>query len=207
MKTHLQGLKTVKVFVLIKEKNAFSVLFSLVLTFSIVFLIYHSGLASFIRRMGELIIFRHTDSHHVNSINFISSSQNIPDKYPLYTNSDLYMANVVYIGFLKNKFWSWTLDGIILKLDLTHNSTYGIAVPLKNAAYACKSLKSLNEKGLVEIINPHPNFGGVIIESDRGNLDINNFRSIAKSGNLVKVVYNKRTGDLVGVVLIDFKCI
>jgi len=115
------------------------------------------------------------------------------------------MTNVVYIGFLENKFWSWTLDGIILKLDVTRDSTYGIAVPLENTAYTRRSLTNLFEKGLVEIIKPHPNFGGVIIESNRGNLDMNNFRSIAKSGNLVKVIYNERSGELVGAVLIDFK--
>jgi hypothetical protein len=116
---------------------------------------------------------------------------------------------VVLAGINKDELLVWSMSGLVARYFITDKTTYGVAVSLNVDESERESHTNFLEMDELVLIDNSSHFAGegglILIERNPGSLTKKQFGELVKAGNLLKIVYNKNTGHLVGILVLDFK--
>lgn len=174
--------------------------------------LYISGALSFFRRSFVTSACHASLSRSCNRL--VSLSKQLPllnqDLAQGFSGSEILYKRVVHAFLSKHELWVWGLEGPAEKYFISDRTTYGIAVSTNKEEMTQGEYLHLLNTGKLSLVDNSSNFieseeNIMFIEREVGRLKREEFDQTVKSGNLLAIVYNGNTKELIGVLLLDFK--
>jgi len=192
------------------KKNSHQlVLLSILSGLIIVTLLYFSGFISFFRRFVEASYCSILINNKCNKLTTLSLSTNLLNQEleSISENSEVLFQRVVYIKLDNQNLWVWSMESLSEKYLISDNTTYGIASAISRNELNSDYYRNLLNTGTLKLVDNSnkKKESFILIEGKPGKLIKDEFLEILKTGNLVQIVYNGITKEIIGIILFDFK--
>lgn len=174
---------------------------TIVLTVILILFLYPTGGFSFIGRVisrGLCFSSKISCDTYVNIFTEIPIQDQQGNRDP---SSDRYTTIAALLTVGDNYLWVWSPHGVIRRFKIVEDSTFGVSIVYQKTSDVEKQLGPFFQDTTIQSLEISESSSFLAYSY---NIDKEKFNKFTRPGNLLNIAYYKKTGGLIGAILVDF---